>query len=65
MIVKEGCIKQGIYRNWKFVIEDDTEGETGGYYLLLQNNNQTQYDYWFEKYDYLKNQLQTLYIDIT
>lgn len=63
--MKEGYINQGVYKDWKFIIEDDTEGETGGYYLLLQNNDQTIYDYWFEKYDYLNNQLETLYVDIT
>ncbi|KFB99282.1 hypothetical protein GTGU_04284 [Trabulsiella guamensis ATCC 49490] len=49
MILNEGIVHSGEYAGWKIQIVDDTAGETGGYYLILQHGNIECFDYWFEK----------------
>jgi hypothetical protein len=53
---RSGLIKEGQYKNWLITLLDDTEGSTGGYYLILKNGTET-FDYWFERREYLENQL--------
>ncbi|WP_420854206.1 hypothetical protein [Sodalis ligni] len=42
---------------WEIHFVDDTQGETGGFYLIIQSGDSVAYDYWFEKKEYLDNQL--------
>ncbi len=57
MISRSGTVESGEYTGWKIQVVDDTQGETGGFYLILQSSNSEAYDYWFEKKGYLDNQL--------
>ncbi len=49
MLLNEGVVHSGEYASWKIQIIDDTAGETGGYYLILQHGDTEGFDYWFEK----------------
>ena len=57
MLLNEGVVHSGEYASWKIQIIDDTAGETGGYYLILQHGDTEGFDYWFEKKEHLDNQL--------
>lgn len=57
MLLNEGIVHSGEYAGWKIQIVDDTAGDTGGYYLILHNGDIECFDYWFEKKEYLDNQL--------
>ncbi|AIR62536.1 hypothetical protein RJE46_10205 [Cedecea neteri] len=57
MILNNGIVINGEYSGWEIQIVDDTHGDTGGYYLILRNKDAQSFDYWFEKKDYLDNQL--------
>lgn len=57
MILKQGIINDGEYAGWKVQIIDDSQGDTGGFYLVLQNENIEAFDYWFENKQHLDNQL--------
>lgn len=56
MILKHGIVRTGEYIGWELQVIDDTDGETGGFYLVLQNDVEV-FDYWFEKQEFLENQL--------
>ena len=48
---KEGRIVRGEYLGWIVEIVDDTQGETGGYYILVNNGQQDSleaFDWWLE-----------------
>lgn len=55
-VTNEGLIIGVDYCGWQIIIYDDQDGSTGGYYIYIKNGNQT-FDYWFEKKEDLKNQL--------
>lgn len=57
MLLKKGIVNDGEYAGWKIQIVDDTEGETGGFYLILSSGEAEVFDYWFEKRQFLDNQL--------
>ncbi len=57
MILKSGTIDSGEYTGWEIQVINDTQGDTGGFYLILQSSNSEAFDYWFEKKEYLDNQL--------
>ncbi|MBX8497018.1 hypothetical protein [Pseudomonas cichorii] len=38
-LVREGVVVGGEYSGWSIFIDDDREGETGGYYLYLKKDN--------------------------
>ncbi len=57
MILNNGIVTDGEYAGWKIEIVDDTHGDTGGFYLILCGKECQVFDYWFEKKDFLNNQL--------
>lgn len=57
MLLKKGIVNDGEYAGWEIQIVDDTEGETGGFYLILSSGEAEVFDYWFEKRQFLDNQL--------
>lgn len=57
MIMKSGTVIAGEYLGWEIELVDDTNGDTGGFYLILRSNDATVFDYWFEKKEFLNNQL--------
>ncbi|AKA38306.1 hypothetical protein [Yersinia ruckeri] len=57
MLLKKGIVNDGEYAGWKIQIVDDTEVETGGFYLILSSKEAKIFDYWFEKRQFLDNQL--------
>ena len=57
MIIKNGIIISGEYVGWEIQIVDDSSGDTGGFYLILRNGGTELFDYWFEKKQFLDNQL--------
>ncbi|CNB80053.1 Uncharacterised protein [Yersinia frederiksenii] len=57
MILKKGIVNDGEYVGWEIQLIDDTEGETGGFYLILRSEDAKVFDYWFEKKQFLDNQL--------
>jgi len=57
MILKTGTVSAGEYRGWDIQIIDDSDGDTGGFYLILQDKKGQIFDCWFEKQQYLNNQL--------
>lgn len=57
MILQSGTINSGEYAGWEIQVIDDTQGDTGGFYLILQRSSSEAFDYWFEKREYLENQL--------
>lgn len=58
-IIQKGTIDSGDYLGWKILIDDDRDGDTGGYYIYLQNENGKGFDFWCENEIDLKNQLTT------
>lgn len=56
MILKKGIITSEEYAGWQIEVVDDTQGDTGGYYIIL-SNGENGFDHWFEKYEFLENQL--------
>lgn len=49
---KQGRIIQGEYNGWVVEMIDDTQGETGGYYILINDGKIVSpegYDWWLEK----------------
>ena len=40
MIMKKGIISSEPYQNWEISIENDKDGETGGYYLYIKKIRQ-------------------------
>tara|TARA_B100001750_G_C15299268_1_gene491404 strand:+ start:184 stop:558 length:375 start_codon:yes stop_codon:yes gene_type:complete len=65
MIIKKGIITKGEYKDWKIIIENDKEGDTGGYYLFIINANREGYDYWFKHLENLESQMLEYSIDWT
>lgn len=57
MILKQGIINSGEYSGWEIQVIDDTYGNTGGFYLLLRSKGADVFDFWFEKKQFLDNQL--------
>ncbi|WP_455865065.1 hypothetical protein [Pantoea agglomerans] len=57
MILNNGIVINGEYAGWEIQIVDDTHGDTGGFYLILRSKEAQTFDYWFEKKDFLNNQL--------
>lgn len=47
-IIREGIVVAGEYSGWRVRIDDDRGGDTGGYYLYLENIDGQGFDYWFE-----------------
>ncbi|MEJ7929381.1 hypothetical protein WG922_05280 [Ramlibacter sp. AN1015] len=56
MIVRTGIVCSGNYKGWKIEVADDSEGATGGFYLILSSREKI-FDYWFENARQLENQL--------
>ncbi|MGC5703169.1 hypothetical protein J4P02_23520 [Pseudomonas sp. NFXW11] len=56
-IIRKGIVVSGEYSGWSISIDDDREGETGGYYLFLSNEDGQAFDYWFALESHLDNQL--------
>ena len=57
MILKQGIIESGEYTGWEIQVIDDTYGNTGGFYLILRGEGVDVFDFWFEKKQFLDNQL--------
>lgn len=57
MILKKGVVNEGEYVGWEIEIVDDRAGQTGGFYLILRSKEGEIFDYWFEKKQFLDNQL--------
>lgn len=57
MILSSGYVINGVYEGWQIEIVDDTYSDTGGFYLVLRSENAQFFDYWFEKMEFLNNQL--------
>lgn len=51
-----GVIISGDYVGWSLTVVDD-RAVSGGFYLYLNNDAGDGFDYWFEKEEFLKNQL--------
>lgn len=47
-INQEGVVVAGEYSGWKIFVEDDRDGDTGGYYIYLKKGDAEGFDYWFE-----------------
>lgn len=62
-LVREGVVVGGEYSGWSVLIDDDREGETGGYYLYLKKDDVQGGDYWFEFEESLQVQLADFSID--
>jgi hypothetical protein len=63
-VIADGIVKSSEYLDWKITVVDDTDGATGGFYLLLSGSDKnSQYDYWFENLVMLKNQLNEFTVD--
>ncbi|NWD73153.1 hypothetical protein HX890_03315 [Pseudomonas gingeri] len=56
-MIKEGVVLSGEFCGWRISVDDDREGETGGYYFYLKENGGGGFDYWFEHDEALKAQL--------
>jgi hypothetical protein len=56
-IGKWGKILDGEYANWFLMIDDDTKGSTGGFYIYTvkdpDDKNSEGYDNWVENYENL------------
>lgn len=58
MILQTGKIISGDYLDWNIKIIDDRAGETGGFYIFLENQEKKEnFDYWFENWSALSSQL--------
>lgn len=53
-IIRKGLIVGGEYAGWVVLIDDDRDGDSGGYYLYLKSEGHPGFDSWFE----LENELQ-------
>ena len=63
MIVKNGKIKSGVYKGYSVFIEDDRNGTTGGFYVYLNDGKKVFFDYWFDNFDCVCNQLEEFEIE--
>jgi len=54
--IREGVIAAGEYSGWKMIVDDDSDGSTGGYFLYIKSDFDG-FDYWFESQRELQNQL--------
>lgn len=63
MFVRHGIIISGEYVGWEAQVFDDTNGDTGGFYLILRSDDNEIFDYWFEKKEFLDNQLADFNVD--
>lgn len=59
-ILRTGTVLTGEYAGWTIEIQDDRAGETGGYYLLLVQNESNGFDSWFEFIEQLQQQISEL-----
>ena len=53
---KSGLITQGESAGWSVQIIDDTEGDTGGYFVVLSDNSSDDsdiFDWWLEKKEHI------------
>ncbi|WP_422777333.1 hypothetical protein ACOXXE_07530 [Pseudomonas mediterranea] len=48
-VIREGVVVGGEYVGWKIFIDDDRDGDSGGYYLYLKKSDGEGFDYWFEQ----------------
>ncbi|MDC7818958.1 MULTISPECIES: hypothetical protein [Pseudomonas] len=62
-IIRKGVVVSGEYSGWNISIDDDREGETGGYYLFLSSEDGQVFDYWFALELHLDNQLSDFDVD--
>ncbi len=62
-IIKSGVVSSGEFLGWSISIDDDREGETGGYYIYLNKSGQHGFDYWFEHERELQAQLEDFEVD--
>jgi hypothetical protein len=56
-IIRTGTVLTGEYAGWKIEIQDDRGGETGGYYLLMVQDDSNGFDSWFEFIEQLEHQI--------
>lgn len=56
-VIKKGIIDCGEYEGWGVLIDDDRDGETGGFYLLFEKSADEGFDCWFETEEQLSAQL--------
>ena len=67
-IGKWGKILDGEYSDWSIMIDDDTNGSTGGFYIYtvkdLNDKNSEGYDNWVENENVLKNYMGNLKFQI-
>lgn len=49
---KKGRILQGEHPGWIVEIADDTQGDTGGYFVLVYNEEEA-FDWWLEKQEHI------------
>lgn len=56
MIIKAGTILSGNFAGYTIVVDDDTEGETGGFYLYIKGEVDS-FDCWFDSLEQLGNQI--------
>ncbi len=67
-IGKWGKILDGEYANWYLMIDDDTKGSTGGFYIYtvkdINDENSEGYDGWVENEHQLKQHIVNLKIKI-
>lgn len=57
MNTNHGTVIDGEYAGWKIEVVDDTQGDTGGFFLVFRNNTAEVFDYWFETKQFIDNQL--------
>ncbi|WP_456022329.1 hypothetical protein [Pseudomonas protegens] len=61
--IRGGVVLGGEYSGWEIIVEDDCDGDTGGYYLYLKKSGSEGFDYWFESESALKAQLAELHVE--
>lgn len=54
---RKGIVVAGEYSGWEIVVDEDRDGDTGGYYLYLKRSDVEGFDYWFEHEAGLQAQL--------
>ncbi|MFJ4193927.1 hypothetical protein [Pseudomonas sp. NPDC089534] len=59
-IIRTGTVLTGEYAGWRVEIQDDREGQTGGYYLFLVQGDSNGFDSWFERIEQLQQQISEL-----
>ncbi|WP_207286308.1 MULTISPECIES: hypothetical protein [unclassified Pseudomonas] len=62
-IVRKGIVVAGEYSGWNIFVDDDRDGDTGGYYLYLKKSDAEGFDYWFEHEVGLQAQLVGFEVD--